>query len=273
MTVNVGQLNQICGSTKYEDRKTAFLYRLYDEGAPFGMTAPEVVAQIVAQVAHESGRFRYVREVWGPTAAQKRYEGRADLGNTKPGDGIRYLGRDLLQVTGRANHRALTAWLRSRLGTGTPDFEAQPELLEGTAWLGIGVVWYFATRKTKAGKSILEYCREGNIEMVSRMVNGGTNGLDDRLDLYTRAALVMLGRGPTDVSGFQKSAGLVIDGIAGPATRAALHRVLVATERQATPISAPPKATPVKDGPTPAPEEMGALRAFFAAILYFLKGR
>ena len=45
------------------------------------------VAAFIAQIGHESGQLKYMREIWGPTAAQARYEGRADLGNTQPGDG------------------------------------------------------------------------------------------------------------------------------------------------------------------------------------------
>lgn len=78
---------------------------LTDACRVFGIDTPQRQAAFLAQVAHESGSFRYVREIWGPTAAQQRYEGRADLGNTEPGDGQRYLGRGLIQLTGRANAR------------------------------------------------------------------------------------------------------------------------------------------------------------------------
>lgn len=78
---------------------------LADACRVFGIDTPQRQAAFLAQIAHESGSFRYVREIWGPTAAQQRYEGRADLGNTEPGDGKRYLGRGLIQLTGRANAR------------------------------------------------------------------------------------------------------------------------------------------------------------------------
>ena len=58
----------------------------------------------MAQIAHESGVFRWVWEIWGPTPAQQRYEERKDLGKTQPGDGKRFMGRGLLQVTGLANY-------------------------------------------------------------------------------------------------------------------------------------------------------------------------
>ena len=81
------------------------------------------VAAFIAQIGHESGQLRYVKEVWGPTVAQARYEGRADLGNTTPGDGFRFRGRGLIQITGRANYAACG----EALGL---DLIALPELLE-----------------------------------------------------------------------------------------------------------------------------------------------
>ena len=203
--------------TIIDDRKAALLARVRDYGGP--LNELPVLAQFLAQVMHESGGLRYVREIWGPTKAQARYEGRKDLGNTQPGDGKRFMGRDVIQVTGRANHRALTAWVRKTFGGG-PDFEAKPELLESPEWLGIGAIWYFLA----ARKDLIKYCREGNIEMVTRRVNGGLNGYQDRLHWYDLSALKLLGF--ADVRAFQKSAGLVTDGISGPKTRAALHEAL-----------------------------------------------
>ena len=202
--------------TIIDDRKAALLARVREYGGP--LNELPVLAQFLAQVMHESGGLRYVREIWGPTKAQKGYEGRADLGNTKPGDGKRFMGRDVLQVTGRANYRALTAWVRKTFGKG-PDFEAKPELLESPEWLGIGAIWYFLTRK-----GLLDYARAGNIEMVTRRVNGGLNGYQDRLRWYDTTALKLLGF--DSILAFQKHAGLVQDGVSGPKTRAALHEAL-----------------------------------------------
>lgn len=229
------------------ERKAALLARVRDYGGP--LNELPVLAQFLAQVMHESGGLRYVREIWGPTKAQRGYEGRADLGNVKPGDGKRYMGRDVLQITGRANYRALTVWVRKTFGKG-PDFEANPELLESPEWLGIGAIWYFLTRK-----GLLDYARAGNIEMVTRRVNGGLNGYQDRLRWYDDCALKLLGFGT--VRDFQKSAGLVVDGISGPKTRAALH-VALSHVRETPKIEHKPpvmsKAAPVSDIAAEAPK-------------------
>ena len=202
--------------TIIDDRKAALLARVRDYGGP--LNELPVLAQFLAQVMHESGGLRYVREIWGPTKAQARYEGRKDLGNTQPGDGKRFMGRDVIQVTGRANHRALTAWVRKTFGGG-PDFEAKPE-------------------------------------MVTRRVNGGLNGYHDRLHWYDRIALEILG--VSDVRTFQKSAGLVVDGISGPKTRAAMHDALshvketpVLVTRPAPHVNADAPKTPAQREVTP----------------------
>ncbi len=85
------------------------------------------LAYILATAHHETGGFRYMREIWGPTAAQKRYEGRKDLGNTQPGDGKRFMGRGFVQLTGRRNY---ADWSK-RTGldlVGNPDLVVKPEI-------------------------------------------------------------------------------------------------------------------------------------------------
>jgi len=226
------------------ERKAALLARVRDYGGP--LNELPVMAQFLAQVMHESGGLRYVREIWGPTKAQKGYEGRADLGNVKPGDGKRFMGRDVIQVTGRANYRALSKWAGF-------DFEAKPEALESPEWLGIGAIWYFLTRK-----GLLDYARAGNIEMVTRRVNGGLNGYQDRLRWYDDCALKLLGFGT--VRDFQKSAGLVVDGISGPKTRAALHEALSHVRETPKTEHKPPvmsKPAPVSDTKPAAPAKSG----------------
>jgi putative chitinase len=205
-------------------------------GAAVGLNQPHRLAQYLAQLMHESGTFNYDRELWGPTAAQKRYEGRTDLGNTVKGDGSRYRGRGPIQITGRANYRAFTAWAR-KLDPKAPNFESDPDAVNTDPWEGLGPIWFWDSH------GLNRYADAGDVEMVTRKINGGINGLDDRIHWLVRVSLVMLGYAPDAVAAFQKKAGEKADGIAGPRTRAALHKALVAltaTVAQSSDVQAAP---------------------------------
>ncbi|WP_446718051.1 glycoside hydrolase family 19 protein [Cupriavidus sp. OTU4054] len=140
----------------------------------YSITTPARQAAWIAQVGHESGGFIYTRELWGPTSAQQRYEGRADLGNTQPGDGKRYMGRGLIQITGRANYRACGA----ALGI---DLEANPTLLQGDALAARSAGWFWQMKNLNA------LADAGDFVTLTRRINGGTNGLADRQQRWERA--------------------------------------------------------------------------------------
>lgn len=196
-------------------------------GDQLGITQPQILPHFLAQQMHESGSFKYDKEIWGPTAAQKRYEGRKDLGNTQKGDGKRFMGRTGGQITGRYNYGKYTKWAK-QLDSNAPDFTKNPELINTDPWEGLGPIWYWDSGNPE-GKSLNKYAKDNNIEMITLRINGGKNGLGDRMDYYVRCALVLLGYGPTEITAFQKDQGFKkedIDGIAGAQTRHALHTAL-----------------------------------------------
>ena len=136
------------------------------------------VAAFIAQIGHESGQLKYMREIWSPTAAQARYEGRADLGNTHPGDGSKFRGRGLIQITGRSNYKTCG----EALGL---DLITQPERLEKPQYACMSAAWFWATRGLNA------LADEGKLDTITRRINGGLNGLADRQALYARALKVL----------------------------------------------------------------------------------
>ena len=136
------------------------------------------VAAFIAQIGHESGQLKYVKEIWGPTLAQTKYEGRKDLGNTVVGDGSKYRGRGLIQITGRANYMACGE------GLGL-DLIKQPELLEKPQHACMSAAWFWATR----GLNTL--ADAGQFDKITRRINGGQNGAADRQALYARALKVL----------------------------------------------------------------------------------
>lgn len=136
------------------------------------------VAAFIAQIGHESGQLKYVKEIWGPTAAQARYEGRADLGNTQPGDGSKYRGRGLIQITGRANYKACGEALDL-------DLINQPELLEKPQHACMSAAWFWASR------GLNTMADAGQFDKITQRINGGQNGAADRQALYARALKVL----------------------------------------------------------------------------------
>lgn len=131
-------------------------------------------AAFLAQTAHESGSLRYVREIADGSA----YEGRADLGNTQPGDGPRFKGRGLLQITGRANYARCGAALNM-------DLIDNPSLLEAPAAACRASAWWWREHGCN------ELADQDLFGSLTRKINGGYNGLDDRIKHWIRARRVL----------------------------------------------------------------------------------
>ncbi len=126
--------------------------------------------QFIAQVAHESCEFRYLAEI----ASGAAYEGRKDLGNTEAGDGVRFKGRGLIQITGRSNYKACG----NALGV---DLLSNPEQLETPEYAVKSACWFWHDRGLNALADIPDFLR------ITKRINGGTNGLADRQMYLDRA--------------------------------------------------------------------------------------
>jgi len=137
----------------------------------YAVNTPLRMAAFLAQVGVESGRLCFVREMWGPTQAQTGYEGRADLGNTQPGDGKRFMGRGLIQITGRHNYSVAAA----ALGL---DLLNHPELLEQPADAALSAAWFWSTH------GLNELADQGQFQTITRRINGGLTAYSERLQLY-----------------------------------------------------------------------------------------
>jgi putative chitinase len=145
---------------------------------------PKRMAAFLAQVGHESGQLRYVRELGG-----EQYLGKYDtgtlasrLGNTPQtdGDGQKYRGRGLIQITGHDNY------LRCSLGLfGDERLLALPELLERPQWAAESAAWFWEQN------GLNELADRDQFSTITRRINGGSNGLEDRLQLWARARAVL----------------------------------------------------------------------------------
>ena len=134
-----------------------------------GIVDPTERAMFLAQMAHESGNFRYDEEI----ASGQAYEGRSDLGNNQPGDGVRYKGRGYIQLTGRANYRDYG----NRLGV---DLENNPDLAKDPNIAADIAIAYWQQRVDRNA------ARAGDVRTVTRNINGGLNGLADRQNKFDK---------------------------------------------------------------------------------------
>lgn len=176
--ITADQLAASTGATL--TRATAWLDPLSAAMDVFAISAPLRMPAFLAQIGHESGHLMYVREIWGPIPAQLRYEGRKDLGNLRPGDGRKFMGRGLIQTTGRANYVATRDGLREFMPS-VPDFEQSPELLELPRWAAYSAGWFWAAH------GLNELADASAFMTITRRINGGTNGYEERLTLWQAA--------------------------------------------------------------------------------------
>ena len=174
MNVTLEQLIQIMPAGA--KRLPNFVDAINTALAEFSINTPARAAAFLAQLGHESGQFRYMAEL----ASGEAYEGRVDLGNTEPGDGKKYKGHGPIQITGRTNHKtcSLALYGDERL-LDTPELLEQPE--DGCRAAG----WFWKTR----GLNML--ADEGDFDRITKRINGGQNGREDRRALWAVAKRVL----------------------------------------------------------------------------------
>lgn len=147
---------------------------LNDQLAKYNINNYLRVCHFLAQAAHESASFRTLEEF----ASGSAYEGRKDLGNVNPGDGKRYKGRGIFQLTGRANYRVMGQKLGYELEH-KPELAADPMISIKTA------CEYWNSRNLSA------YADLDDVLTITRRINGGTNGLDDRRQYLSKAKAII----------------------------------------------------------------------------------
>jgi putative chitinase len=162
------------------------------------------IQNFLPQVAHESDGFCTLEEY----ASGQAYEGRKNLGNLKAGDGKRFKGRGPIQLTGRANYRAFTIWMRQRISS-CPDFEVDPELVATWPWAGWALAFFWSTKKINAAAD------RDDLVAVTRIINGGTNGLADRRAYLAKTKVALAGLQGVMVSQ-QQSFAVLNRGMQGP---------------------------------------------------------
>jgi putative chitinase len=186
--MTLGQIKETACSSTLNAQK--FMDFINDTCNMFEINTPARQLCFLAQVGHESGSLFFTEEL----ASGAAYEGRKSLGNTQPGDGVRFKGRGLIQITGRANYKAVG----DALGV---DLIKNPTLLGGknvnkctadqlkNAAMSAG--WFWNSRKLNALADNINIAKPidlgtnlDNFVAITKKINGGTNGLHDRLNRY-----------------------------------------------------------------------------------------
>jgi len=167
------QLQKIAVNTKLS-RLELFYPFLIKYMTQYEIDSKGRISAFIAQVLHESGGFRYTSEI----ASGKAYENRKDLGNAKAGDGVRFKGRGLIQITGRSNYAKIS------VSTGI-DFLNHPELLETIENATMSACWWWNSR------GLNKYADLGKFNDITKIINGGYNGMEERQKYYDLARKVL----------------------------------------------------------------------------------
>ena len=153
----------------------AFTNALNQYAAEYSINTPLRWAHFIAQVAHESGEFKYTEEI----ASGANYEGRKDLGNIQTGDGKKFKGRGLIQLTGRNNYQ-------SYKDDTNIDVVNSPELLAMPYNAIASACWFWGK------KGLNKLADNDAFKTITKKINGGYNGLKQRQAYLTRAKKILV---------------------------------------------------------------------------------
>lgn len=177
------------GSLENAERFRPYLNKYMNQ---YGIDTPNRVLAFLAQVGHESGGLKYTREL----ASGSQYEGNTDLGNIYSGDGVKFKGRGLIQLTGRDNYQKMSA----KIGK---DLISNPQLVEepDTA-TQVSAIWW--SDRKRNGITLNEWADKFDLtqpidsvnnksihENITRAINGGINGLTDRAQRLANGASIL----------------------------------------------------------------------------------
>lgn len=186
--MTLGQIKEAtCSNTV---NATKFMPFINDACTRFNINTPIRQLCFLAQVGHESGSLFFTEEL----ADGKAYEGNKSLGNTQKGDGVKFKGRGLIQITGRSNYKAVGDALKV-------DLIKNPTLLGGkninTCSIeqlknaALSAAWFWNSRKLNAIVDTIDISKPidtgtnlANFILLTKKINGGKNGLNDRLNRY-----------------------------------------------------------------------------------------
>ena len=202
MSLTLDQLKQMVHGIPYADHWHEALTQLLPD---YEINTPKRIAAFIAQCAHESGGFRFVSENLNYKAeslmkvfpkyfhdmgtakayekqpakiANKIYASRMGNGDTASGDGFRYRGRGLIQLTGKDNY----TWFAASIETPVEQAAQYLETFEGAAQ---SACWFWETN------NLNKWADLGDIEKMTKIINGGTIGLEDRKKHYAHALHIL----------------------------------------------------------------------------------
>lgn len=173
MTLNSTQLKSIYPFASTQ-KIALYLPFLNQYAQAYEVTTLLRISSFLAQIGHESGQLQYCEEI----ADGSSYEGREDLGNLFKGDGRRFKGRGLIQITGRANYTDISDDLKV-------DFIRHPERLCEPEYAVKSAYWFWNRRKLNMLADQKDFRR------ITKLINGGYNGINERFALYEKALNVL----------------------------------------------------------------------------------